>query len=173
MAWYDIFKASNKTEVIEGYQSFSTPFQKVGGANLSLPYVNGRFTTANYIPFGEGNLYPELLNQMYYSSPLHGAICDYKTNAVIGGGFELITNNLTPQQKLDLYTFERKTKLDKMVKATTRQLVIHNRVYFKLCFNEKRELVKIKNLSPEKIRVGRDKKTYFICDDWASRIYVR
>jgi hypothetical protein len=173
MAWYDIFKASNKTEVIEGYQSFSTPFQKVGGANLSLPYVNGRFTTANYIPFGEGNLYPELLNQMYYSSPLHGAICDYKTNAVIGGGFELVTNNLTPQQKLDLYTFERKTKLDKMVKATTRQLVIHNRVYFKLCFNEKRELVKIENLSPEKIRVGRDKKTYFICDDWSSRIDVR
>ena len=173
MAWYDIFKASNKTEVVEGYQSFSTPFQKVGGANLSLPYVNGRFTTANYIPFGEGNLYPELLNQMYYSSPLHGAICDYKTNAVIGGGFELITNNLTPQQKLDLYTFERKTKLDKMVKATTRQLVIHNRVYFKLCFNEKRELVKIENLSPEKIRVGRDKKIYFICDDWASRIDVR
>tara|TARA_R110000868_G_scaffold98966_3_gene272456 strand:+ start:28 stop:1359 length:1332 start_codon:yes stop_codon:yes gene_type:complete len=173
MAWYDIFKASNKTEVVEGYQSFSTPFQKVGGANLSLPYVNGRFTTSNHINFGEGNLFPELLNQMYYSSPLHGAICDYKTNAVIGGGFELVTNNLTPQQKLDLYTFERKTKLDKMVKATTRQLVIHNRVYFKLCFNEKRELVKIENLSPEKIRVGRDKKTYFICDDWASRIDVR
>ena len=54
MAWYSRFVGSKpqKTEVVEGYQSFSTPFQKVGGANLSLPYVNGRYQVAGYIPFG-------------------------------------------------------------------------------------------------------------------------
>ena len=66
MAWYNIFKQNeNKTiEVVEGYHSFSTPFSKVGGANLSLPYVNGRYQVAGYIPFGQDNLYPETLNQM-------------------------------------------------------------------------------------------------------------
>jgi len=174
MAWYNIFKQSeNKTiEVVEGYQSFSTPFSKIGGGNLSLPYVNGRYQVAGYIPFGIENLYPETLNQMYYSSPLHGAIVDYKVNAVIGGGFNIIIDKLTNEEKVDLYAFEKKIKLKKIAPIVTKQLVIHNRVYFKLCFSDKGKLTKIENLSPEKLRRSRDGKTYFICEDWASRIDV-
>jgi hypothetical protein len=174
MAWYNIFKQSeNKTiEVVEGYQSFSTPFSKIGGGNLSLPYVNGRYQVAGYIPFGIENLYPETLNQMYYSSPLHGAIVDYKTNAVIGGGFNIMIDKLTNEEKVDLYAFEKKIKLKKTASIVTKQLVIHNRVYFKLCFSDKGKLTKIENLSPEKLRRSRDGKTYFICEDWASRIDV-
>ena len=79
MAWYNLFKKENKTmEVVEGYQSFSTPFLPVGKGDLSLPYVNGRYSTNMWVRFGNDNLFPELLNQMYFSSPLHGAICDYK-----------------------------------------------------------------------------------------------
>jgi hypothetical protein len=174
MAWYNIFKQSeNKSiEVVEGYHSFSTPFAKIGGANLALPYVNGRYQVAGYVPFGQDNLYPEILNQMYYSSPLHGAIVDYKVNAVIGGGFSIITDKLTNEEKLELYAFEKKIKLKKVAAITTKQLVIHNRVYFKLCFSDKGKLTKIENLSPEKLRRSQDGKTYFICDDWASRIDV-
>lgn len=174
MAWYNIFKQSeNKSiEVVEGYQSFSTPFSKIGGGNLSLPYVNGRYQVAGYIPFGIENLYPETLNQMYYSSPLHGAIVDYKVNAVIGGGFNIIIDKLTNEEKLDLFAFEKKIKLKKTASIVTKQLVIHNRVYFKLCFSDKGKLTKIENLSPEKLRRSRDGKTYFICEDWASRIDV-
>ena len=174
MAWYNIFKQSeNKTiEVVEGYHSFSTPFSKVGGANLSLPYVNGRYQVAGYIPFGQDNLFPEILNQLYYTSPLHGAIVDYKTNAVIGGGFSIQTDKLTNEEKLDLYAFEKKIKLKKVAPIVTKQLVIHNRVYFKLCFSDKGKLTKVENLSPEKLRRSKDGKTYFICEDWASRIDV-
>ena len=174
MAWYNIFKQSEKQgiEIVEGYQSFSTPFAKIGGGNLALPYVNGRYQVSGYIPFGSDNLYPEVLNQMYYSSPLHGAIVDYKTNAVIGGGFNIIIDKLTNEQKLELYAFESKLKLKKMASVVTKQLVIHNRVYFKLCFSEKGKISKIDNLSPEKLRRSQDGKTYFICDDWSSRIDV-
>ena len=54
MAWYNIFKQSEKQgiEIVEGYQSFSTPFAKIGGGNLALPYVNGRYQVSGYIPFG-------------------------------------------------------------------------------------------------------------------------
>ena len=174
MAWYNIFKQSEKqgVEIVEGYQSFSTPFAKIGGGNLALPYVNGRYQVSGYIPFGSDNLYPEVLNQMYYSSPLHGAIVDYKTNAVIGGGFNIIIDKLSNEQKLELYAFESKLKLKKMASVVTKQLVIHNRVYFKLCFSEKGKISKIENLSPEKLRRSQDGKTYFICDDWSSRIDV-
>jgi hypothetical protein len=175
MAWYNFFSKQNETtsvEVVEGYHSFSTPFAKVGGANLALPYVNGRYQVAGYIPFGQDNLYPEILNQMYYTSPLHGAIVDYKVNAVIGGGFNIITDKLSNEEKVELYAFENKIKLKKIAPIVTKQLIIHSRVYFKLCFNDKGKLTKIENLSPEKLRRSRDGKTYFICEDWASRIDV-
>lgn len=171
MGFFDRFK-QQKPEVIEGYQSFSTPFGKIGGGNLTLPYVNGRYQVAGYVPFGQDNLYPETLNQLYYMSPLHGAIIDFKVNATIGAGYELKTDKLTPQEKLDLYTWEKKIKLSKSVKAITKQLVIHNRVYFKLYFDEKGKVKSIENVSPEKVRINNKKTCYYLCDDWASRIDV-
>jgi hypothetical protein len=176
MAWYDIFRAK-KEEAVEiissNYDAFSTPFLKVGGANLSLPYVNGRYTTSNWIPFGQDNMYPQLLNQMVFSSPLHGSIVDYKTNAVIGGGFELKTANATPKDLLELYTFEKKIKLKKTARIITEQLVVHNRVYFKLYFDDKMKMTRAENISPEKVRRGRYKGLYFLCEDWSTRIDVQ
>ena len=174
MAWYSRFVGSKPqaTEVVEGYQSFSTPFGNVGNANLSLPYVNGRYQIAGYIPFGQDNMFPELLNQLYYTSPLHGAIVDFKTNAVVGGGYTLETAKMSNEDKLKLYTFEKKMKLNKTSKAIAQQLIVHHRVYFKLCYNKKGELYKIENVSPEKVRVAIDKITYFLCDDWSARIDI-
>jgi hypothetical protein len=174
MAWYDIFtrKQEQGPTVVEGYQAFSTPFLPVGRGNLTLPYVNGRWTAGNWVDFGEGNLYPEVLNQMYFSSPLHGAIVDFKTNAVIGGGYALDSKKLTAQEKVDLYTWERKIKLKHTVEAVTQQLILHNRIYFKLVFNEKGKLVKVYNVSPEKVRVSRCKKKYYLSNDWSQRLDV-
>jgi hypothetical protein len=56
---------------------------------------------------------PELLNQIYYSSPLHGSIVGYKVNAAVGGGFNIVADRLTPQDKLELYTLERKLNIKK------------------------------------------------------------
>lgn len=171
MGIFDRFKQP-KTEVIEGYQSFSTPFGKIGGGNLTLPYVNGRYQVAGYVPFGQDNLFPETLNQLYYMSPLHGAIVDFKVNAAIGAGYELKTDKLTPDEKLALYTWEKKMKLSKSVKAITKQLVMHHRVYFKLYFDEKGKVKSIENVSPEKVRINNRKDRYYLCDDWSSRIDV-
>lgn len=171
MGIFDRFKQA-KPEIVEGYQSFSTPFGKIGRGDLSLPYVNGRYQVSGYVPFGQDNLYPEILNQIYYTSPLHGAIVDFKVNATIGAGYELKTDKLSPQELLDLYTWEKKMRLAKSVKAVTKQLVMHNRIYFKLHFDEKNKLHKIENVSPEKVRVNNTKTMYSLCDDWASRIDV-
>ena len=171
MGIFDRFKQP-KTEVVEGYQSFSTPFGKIGGGNLTLPYVNGRYQVAGYVPYGSDNLFPETLNQLYYMSPLHGAIVDFKVNAAIGAGYELKTDKLTPDEKLALYTWEKKMKLSKSVKAVTKQLVMHHRVYFKLYFDEKGKVKTIENVSPEKVRINNKKDRYYLCDDWSSRIDV-
>jgi hypothetical protein len=171
MGIFDRFK-QQKIEVSEGYQSFSTPFGKIGNANLSLPYVNGRYQVSGYIPFGQDNLFPETLNQLYFTSPLHGAIVDFKVNATIGAGYQLKTDKLTPEEKLDIYTWEKKLKLAKSVRLVAKQIVLHNRVYFMIHFDEKHKVKKVENISPEKVRINRAKDCYFLCDDWASRIDV-
>lgn len=105
-------------------------------------------------------------------APLHGAIVDFKVNAAIGAGYELKTDKLTPDEKLALYTFEKKMKLSKSVKGITKQLVMHHRVYFKLYFDEKGKVKTIENVSPEKVRINNKKNCYYLCEDWSSRIDV-
>jgi hypothetical protein len=163
-------------QVVEGnnYQAFSTPFLKVGEGNLSLPYVNPRQQVNGYIRFGSDNLYPQLLNQMYFTSPLHGAIVDYKTNAAVGGGFEItVDKNATAMEKVDVYTFDKQVKLKKLLPVLTKDVIIHNRVYFYLCFNQIGDLVKIKHIGAEKVRRDKYGENYFICDDWNSQIDIK
>lgn len=163
-----LFKLKNQegVQVVEaGYQSFSTPFLKVPGNNLSLPYVDDRYQARGYVPFGEDNLYPQYLNQMYYSSPLHGSIVDFKVNAAIGGGYEFEEKTLTAKQKVDLYAFGKKISIKKTIKAISKDLILHDRCYF---------LVKVKSglitnadrVSPEKVRVNKDKTIYSVNDNW-------
>lgn len=166
----------DSVEVVQGnnYQAFSTPFLKVGEGNLSLPYVNSRQVVNGRIRFGSDDLYPQLLNQMYYTSPLHGAIVDYKTNAAVGGGFELtVDSQATATEKVDAYTFDKRTNLKQLVPVLTKDVIIHNRAYFYLCFNQSGDLIKIKHIGAEKIRKDKYGETYFICEDWSSQIDIK
>jgi len=140
----------------------------------SLPYVNPRQQVNGYIRFGSDNLYPQLLNQMYFTSPLHGAIVDYKTNAAVGGGFELtISKDATAMEKVDVYTFDKRVNLKKMIPVVTKDVIIHNRVYFYLCFNQIGDVIKIKHIGAEKVRRDKYGENYFICDDWNSQIDIK
>lgn len=166
----------DSVEVVQGnnYQAFSTPFLRVGEGNLSLPYVNSRQVVNGRIRFGSDDLYPQLLNQMYYTSPLHGAIVDYKTNAAVGGGFELtVDSQATATEKVDVYTFDKRVNLKQLVPVLTKDVIIHNRAYFYLCFNQIGDLIKIKHIGAEKIRKDKYGETYFICEDWSSQIDIK
>ena len=161
------FKKSEPIQVQEvgGYQSFSTPFLKVGDGNLSLPFVDGRYQARGYVPFGQDNLYPQTLNQMYFSSPLHGAIIDFKTNAAVGGGYSFDESKLTAKDKVDLYAFGKKIGLKKTIKKVTKDLIIHGRVYFKLHLKNGK-LNSVKFVGAEKVRTNKDRTKYFINNDW-------
>jgi capsid portal protein len=72
-----------------------------------------------------------------------------------------------------MFTFEKKANLKHTVKAVTKQLIIHNRVYFKLYFGEKKKLIRIENVSPDKVRVSRFGDMYYLCDDWSTNIDIK
>jgi hypothetical protein len=170
------FGANKAVEVQElgGYQAFSTPFLKVGKGDLSLPYVNARLNVGNYVRFGNDNLYPQLLNQMYYTSPLHGAIVDFKTNATVGGGYELqYSATCSAMEKVDIYAFEKRMNLKKILPAVTKEKIIHGRVYFHLRFNQTGTLIFCKHIAADKVRKNATNDLYYICDDWSTQINIQ
>lgn len=166
MGLFGKFKKEDAPQVeVEGYQSFSTPFLKVPSGNLSLPYIDSRYQNRGYVPFGEDNLAPQLWNQLYYSSPLHGAIVNYKTNAVVGGGYTFDETKLTAKDKVNLFAFTKKIGIKKTLNAITKDLILHERVYFILTLKNK-QLTKIKRVGAEKVRTNKDKTIYSVNDDW-------
>lgn len=172
MAWYN-FNRKNEAPVINnsgddkaGYFAFSTPFVKIGKGDLTKPYVDVNFTgLKGFVRFGADNLFPQIINQMYYTSPLNGAIIEYKKNAVIGGGYTLdeITGS---KEKVDLYTFLKRNKFNKEIKNFTRDLIQHNRVCALIYFDEAGKPFKMLRVSPEKVRVDASKEKAYISQDW-------
>ena len=150
----------------ENFQAFSSPFQKVGDGNLSLPTVKS-YVKNQYVPFGNDNLYSNLLNQLYFTSPLHSAIVDFKVNAVLGGGYELKKQHLDAKALVDVIAFERRVKLPQFIKQLLQELIIHNRLY--LIGTKTKTGAKYKqHICPSKVRTNRDKTVYYISNDWSA-----
>lgn len=147
--------------------AFSTPFREFGSGNLSLPVVDRHFTSNGVVRFGEDNLYPQLLNQMYYTSPMHGKLIEFITNAVIGGGYEFVMANLTGQEKVDLMTFEKKQKLEKLSRLITRDYIIHRRVTISVIRDKGGKLLRLKRLDPSTIRNYIDCEKFEYSSDWS------
>ena len=148
-------------------QTFSTPFLKVGRGNLASPYINTFYTiSGGYIRFGDDNLYPQLLNQLYFQSPIHGACIDFITNAVVGGGYEWGFPGTTPKERVEILTFEKRNKIKSLFKLVTRDIVIHNRVTLLMTLLPDKTY-KITRLDPSTIRNNSivDKTVY--SPDWS------
>jgi hypothetical protein len=147
-------------------QAFSTPFLKVGGGNLALPYIQNSVSGKGMVYFGEENLYPQLLNQMYYTSPIHGAIIDFTCRAVIGGGVDIITDTMA--ERLDAGIFSRQIKIKKLFDTLTLDFYIHNRVYIMFSFSDSGKFLTAKRVEPANIRHRFDGGIEF-SSDWSTQ----
>jgi hypothetical protein len=147
--------------------AFSTPFMKVGSGNLSLPVVDKYYTQNGIVRFGEDNLYPQLLNQMYYTSPMHGGLIEFITNATIGGGYSFTLANLSGSEKVELLTFEKKMKLEKLSRLLTRDYVIHRRVCVVVSRDDKGKLLRLKRVDPSTIRNYVNNEKFVFNADWS------
>lgn len=147
--------------------AFSSPFVNIGKGDLTKPFVDINWTGQNgFVRFGSDNLYPQIINQMYYTSPLNGACIEFKKNAIIGGGYEIENGDKTNRGKLELYTFLKKNNIAKISKSIVRDWVMHERVAFFLYRDDKGNPIKIERVSPEKVRVDAHKEKAYVSQDW-------
>lgn len=151
----------------ETYQTFSTPFGQIGNGNLSLPFVDPARTTNGYVWFGTDNLYPQIITQMYYTSPIHSSIVNFKVNSVIGGGHELVADvGATLEEKVDLIANNIRIRIEETKPQVVTDIVMHNRVYFYIHFNQSGEAFKAEYVSADKVRKNKDGSEYCINSDW-------
>lgn len=154
------------------YQSFSTPFGTIGKGNLALPFVRDYVGANQYVRFGNDNLYPQLINQMYQQSPLNGAIINMKRNAVMGGGFEVEdVIKKDGKEKVKEYSFIKRNHLKDLVNKATLDLIMHGRITILVCDNGKE--ITLKRLGPETVRNNADASIFTISDDWATSRNMR
>jgi hypothetical protein len=173
MGLFGKFKKDESLKVVDtGYQSFSTPFLRVPNGNLSLPHIDVRYTTQGYIRFGEDNLYPQYLNEMYYMSPLHGSIVDFKTNAAIGGGYSFDETKLSDMEKVVLYSFGKKIGLKGTIKAVTKDIILHDRCYFHVELKGGK-VFNVYRVAPEKVRKNQEQTVYAVNEDWRYGMAIR
>lgn len=164
---FSLPKVESTPIVSEGssFQSFNTPFQTLPNGNLSMPLIWDRYKTRGYIPFGEDNLAPNQWVQLYYQSPLHSAICDFKVSAAVGGGYEIDESGLSTTEKMRLYSVINSLNLAKLVEQIGDNKVIHERNYFIVKLKDGKCL-SVKRCSSEKVRTNKEKTIYTISDDW-------
>ena len=168
------FNFNNKKEEVikvEGplYSAFSTPFGRIGKGNLALPFVRN-YGSEPYIRFGNDNLYPQIINQMYFQSPLNGSIINFKTNAVIGGGYELVNEIGDANERIKQYAFIKKNKLNKLIRQSTKDLIMHGRIC--VLVTPSGNACSIKRIGPEKVRINNNKCIITVCDDWARNLNI-
>jgi len=147
-------------------QAFSTPFGTIGDGNLALPFIQSQVHKAGVIYFGAENLFPSILNQMYYTSPIHGAIIDFTVNAVIGGGFSA-ENLKDGKAKVDFEVWSRINKVGKHLEIVSRDYKLHARVHYLLKFSDSGKFICMDRVEPASIRYRHDGNFEF-SSDWST-----
>lgn len=160
------------TEVVsynDGKMSFSTPFFKIGKGDLGKPFISTWYTVSGIVQFGADNLYPQVLDQMYYTSPMHSGCLEFISRAAIGGGYEYKIPPVTGVEKVDLYTFEKKNKFKNIFRYLPIDFLIHKRVCFLIRKDKNGKFVSMTKLHPATIRNNQTLDKFVYCFDWSRR----
>jgi hypothetical protein len=188
MAWYNnlFFSGKKKTEPVH-LQMIELPKKQLGnpslekfhsiqkgqGEDLSTPYISELY--AEYVYFGNDNLYPNLLNNLFYSSPFHASIIKFKSQHLVGNGYTLDTSKLVSEkQKIEAKQMEAIFNQEFM-QIMAMDFNIHNRLTWKVYWNQEHtKIINIERIEPAKVRsqkkVNGKVQKYVINNDWTLRL---
>jgi len=179
-----LFGFNTNTPQVKVEQTTQTPvfqqnFNLLGNNKVNYDYNNpliSEVLTTEYIYFGEDNAYPNILNELYYSSPFHSSIINFKSLNLVGAGYQIIPNmGITERQKIDMNQMKfifNDAFMDKM----SSDFLIHGRLTWKVYWNDEHtKIVNIERIEPawiratEKNEFGKVTK-YAIGEDWQNKL---
>lgn len=180
MAWYNFSKAKKEMMVIPlERESIKEKFEKfygldrVSSENLNQPLITERFS-GEYIFFGNDNLYPNLLNNLFYSSPFHASIVNFKNQHIIGNGYDILTNSTTQRELVAIE--QMKWMFNELfILQMGMDFNIHNRLTWKIYWNDAHDkIINIERIEPAKVRATKKVdgkiKEWIINQDFSLRL---
>lgn len=167
-------------EILDDPNEFNGQFGSIGNISvgdrdLSKPFIDDNYVVGNgRVYFGEDDLYPSLLNNLYRSSPIHATCINFKTNSIVGGGYEFDGyDNASVDVKKKIKVLEIRHKIKKTNRKIVKDFIKHGRACILLKYSEKgKRYVKSIVIDPENVRNDRvtiwdDKpEKYFISEDF-------
>ncbi len=175
MGWF-----SKKEEVpqmenreVEGFRSVNTE-----GLDLSQPFVDDYYSRGyNWVFFGSDNLYPQILNQLYISAPMHQACCNFKRYSLIGNGYEWIGyDSMDVGEKIAIKQFETESDFKSTSIKISMDWIKHGRSIALLHYNKQyKKYDYFRLIDPQDIRnnhvsIFSNRPTmYFYSMDWQQR----
>lgn len=168
------FWESNTPQTVNTNGLSNHSFNKETGWNynpkydLSQPYINKYAGTA-YLPFGEDNLYPYVLLDMYHGSPFHAAILEFKTKAIIADGLEFTVKGGNLESDITKGKLEDKIN-HKFFRRFVQEYLIHERIYVKT-LRKTEKATNFEIIPSEYVRLSTQNinTEIYVNDDWRRR----
>ena len=141
------------------------------GAVTDLPLIK-ESRTSEWVDYGEDNLYPEYLKDMYNTSPTHNAIVKTKAQMVVGEGYTIDETFLDEKQKIDALKILQDIKREKYNLSLDYQ--IFGAMAFEVIWSlDRTKIVEINRLDVSKLRSGKFEEggieEYYYKRDWRDR----
>lgn len=173
MALKDWFTRQEQTQPIETFDNQSnlgSIHSFMMDYNLSQPTQNF-FGNINGYYFGADNLYPQMLNNLFNSSPAHSYALLFKKLMSVGKGYQ--TTNTMNSPMGDLIALNQLlSQWDCFYKDLALDYFLHSQIYIQVTWNsDNTKIVKLERLAPEKMRIATVDKyknalSYYFCYDW-------
>lgn len=142
--------------------------------DLSKPFIGDYSRSGSfYSPFGINNLFPNIINELYVSSPMSSACMNFKTWSIIGDGYNLDEyDRLDVDKKIDWKFFVRKSKFKHSISKITKDWIKHGRSIVILHYDKDLKkydhfrVVDPSNIRNNKATIFNDASIYYYSDNY-------
>lgn len=140
--------------VIESFARSVTP----------LPVESAAFGNGNVVYWGDNNLYPNFLLELYHTVPLHQSIINSKVDYIIGDGLvEKATGK--PYE----YQVSIKDSASKLAYKCVFDFVISNIIAVYVEYNAFGKAIYVDHIPFNHMRTNETKTKFWVCNDWFMR----
>jgi hypothetical protein len=147
-----------------------TEFARINFAESKIPVFKEN-KAKNYITYGTDNKYPQMLIDLYNSSPKHGALVSQKAQYIAGDKTEVIANN-TEQLTIandKLASINAYESFDDVKAKIAADLELFDGFALEIIWNKaKTSIAEIYHLPFQNVRISLDGH-YWYADDWSDR----
>ena len=171
---YELSKIEVQNNTSEPITIDYTP-DGVEGFSLSkwtdLPYIKEE-RNRDWVTYGNDNLYPEYLKDMYNSSPTHQAIVKTKAQMVVGDGYTIQDNHLSEAEKINVLKIIQ--RIDKDLYETSMDYQLYGAMAYEIIWSlDFKRVVEVNRLDISKLRSGKFEdgsvKEWYYSRDWATQ----